>query len=167
MEHCGQGGQQQLAVHQQGVLAAEIIIRNNKELSRGVERALNVTVTALEVGATVAIALANQKVVMDKVDTVSKATSDLIAQTASRLKTQGVQIQKQAASATLDLNSLKNAFNDIQTAIDDLAKFRMDALPQMASTILELDKVSAQAEKAVKKLEDGNKSRPSIQIEAK
>lgn len=157
--------QQQLAVNQQGVLAAEIIIRNNKELSRGVNRALNVTVTALEVGATVAIALANQKIVMDKVETVSKATSDLIAGTASRLKTQGVQIQKQASSATLDMNSLKNAFADIQSAMEDLSTFRRNALPQMAGTILELDKLSKEAEKAVKKLEEGNKSKPTIQID--
>ena len=34
--------QQQLAVNQQGVLAMEIVIRNNKELIRGVNRALNV-----------------------------------------------------------------------------------------------------------------------------
>lgn len=157
--------QQQLAVNQQGVLAAEIIIRNNKELSRGVNRALNVTVTALEVGATVAIALANQKIVMDKVDTVSKATSDLIAGTASRLKTQGVQIQKQASSATLNMDSLKNAFADIQSAMEDLSTFRRNALPQMAGTILELDKLSKEAEKAVKKLEEGNKSKPTIQID--
>ncbi len=157
--------QQQLAVNQQGVLAAEIIIRNNKELSRGVNRALNVTVTALEVGATVAIALANQKIVMDKVDTVSKATSDLIAGTASRLKTQGVQIQKQASSATLNMDSLKNAFADISIAMDDLANFRRNALPQMASQILELDKMSKEAEKAVKKLDEGNKSKPTIQID--
>jgi len=157
--------QQQLAVNQQGVLAAEIIIRNNKELSRGVNRALNVTVTALEVGATVAIALANQKIVMDKVDTVSKATSDLIAGTASRLKTQGVQIQKQASSATLNMDSLKSAFADIQSAMDDLSTFRRNALPQMAGTILELDKLSKEAEKAVKRLEEGNKSKPTIQID--
>jgi len=147
------------------VLAAEIIIRNNKELSRGVNRALNVTVTALEVGATVAIALANQKIVMDKVDTVSKATSDLIAGTASRLKTQGVQIQKQASSATLNMDSLKSAFADIQSAMDDLSTFRRNALPQMAGTILELDKLSKEAEKAVKRLEEGNKSKPTIQID--
>ena len=53
--------QQQLAVNQQGVLAIEIIIRNNKELIKGVNRAINVTVNALNVAVTVALALANQK----------------------------------------------------------------------------------------------------------
>jgi len=157
--------QQQLAVNQQGVLASEIIIRNNKELARGVNRALNVTVTALEVGATVAMALANQKIVLDKVQSVSKTTSDLIAGTAARLKTQGVEIQKQASSAQLNIESLKSAFTDIRAAMDDVSNFRMNALPQMANTILELDKVSADAEKTIKKLEEGNRSKPAIKID--
>ncbi len=157
--------QQQLAVHQQGVLATEIIIRNNQELVRGVNRALNVTVTALEVGATVAMALANQQVVLDKVQSVSKTTSDLIAGTAARLKTQGAQIHKQASTAQLDIESLKSAFADIKTAMDDLSTFRVNALPAMANTILELDRISADAEAAIKRLEDGNSARPAIKIE--
>ena len=52
--------QQQLAVNQQGVLATELIIRNNRELIRGVDRALDVTVSALQVAVTVALALAHQ-----------------------------------------------------------------------------------------------------------
>jgi len=157
--------QQQLAVSQQGVIATEIIMRNNKELSRGVNRALNVTVTALETAATVALALANQKIVLDKVNSVSKTTSDLIAGTAARLKTQGTEIHKQATSAQLDLNSLKSAFADLKTAMDDVSTFRLNALPQMANTILELDKISADAEKSIAKMEEGNKSKPLIKLE--
>ncbi len=157
--------QQQLAVNQQGGLAAEIIIRNNKELGRGVNRALNVTVTALEVGATVAMALANQKIVLEKVESVSKTTSDLIAGTAARLKTQGTQIHNQASTAQLNIESLKSAFADIQTAMEDVSNFRVNALPQMANTIMELDKISASAEKAIQRMEEGNRAKPAIQIE--
>ena len=74
--------QQQLVVNQQGVLVTEGIIRNNKELVRGVNRTLHVTVSALNVGATLAIALANQKDVLEKVESVNKTTGDLIAGTA-------------------------------------------------------------------------------------
>jgi uncharacterized protein YaaN involved in tellurite resistance len=157
--------QQQMAVNQQGVLATEIIMRNNKELVRGVNRALNVTISALEVAVTVAMALANQKIVLDKIESVSKTTSDLIAGTASRLKTQGVDIHKQASSARLNLESLRSAFADINSAMEDISNFRIQALPQMASTILELDKISDQAEKAIVKMEEGNRAKPKIQIE--
>lgn len=158
--------QQQLAVHQQGVLATELIIRNNKELARGVNRALSVTVTALKVAATVAMALANQKIVLDKIAAVSQMTSDLIAGTAARLKTQGVQIQAQAASAQLDLNSLRSAFADINAAFEDLSKFRQNALPQMASTVLELDQITHKAEQSIQQMERAKHSQGEIKIDA-
>jgi uncharacterized protein YaaN involved in tellurite resistance len=128
--------QQQLAVSQQTVLATEIIIRNNKELTRGVDRALNVTISALETAASVAMALANQKIVLDKINSVNQTTSDLIQGTAARLKTQGVEIHKQASGAQLNLEALKSSFQDIKTAMQDVSTFRTNALPQMANTIL-------------------------------
>ncbi len=86
--------QQQLAVNQQGVLATAIIVRNNRELIRGVERALDVTISALQVAVAVALAVAHQKVVLDKVEALNRTTSDMIAGTAERLKTQGTQIHQ-------------------------------------------------------------------------
>ncbi len=156
--------QQQLAVNQQGVLASELIIRNNKELVRGVGRALNVTVNALQIAVTVALALENQKLVLDKLTSVNKTTSDLLAGTANRLKTQGVEIQKQAASTSLDMNSLKSAFADIQTALDDISTFRMQALPQMAASVVELDRLNNDVKKTIDKMEQGKRSAPSIEI---
>lgn len=156
--------QQQLAVNQQGVLASEIIIRNNKELIRGVNRALNVTVTALQVGGTVAIALAHQKDQLDKIEAVNKTTNDLITGTARRLKTQGAEIHKQAASSMLSMEALKTAFQDVRAALDDISQFRENALPQMAQTVLELERLSADQEKAIQKMETGNKAQPKISI---
>lgn len=148
--------QQQLAVNQQGVLASEVIIRNNRELVIGVNRALNVTVTALNTAATLQIALQHQKKVLQGVQAVTKTTNDLIAGTAEQLKTQGAQIQKQAAQATLDIDVLKKAFLDVQSALDDISSFRRDALPQMAQSIVDMDGVTGQMEKTINKLEKGN-----------
>ena len=148
--------QQQLAVNQQGVLAIELIIRNNRELMRGVGRALDVTVSALQVAVTVALALAHQKVVLDKVEAVNRTTSDLIAGTAERLKTQGTEIHKQAAGTMLDMDSLRSAFEDINIALDEISRYRREALPQMAGTILELDKLTAEGEASIARLEKGS-----------
>ena len=156
--------QQQLVVNQQGVLATEIVIRNNVELIRGVNRALNVTVSALQVAATVALALANQKIVLDKIESVNKTTSDLISGTAARLKTQGAAIHKQASSAQIDMEALKRAFVDLKAAMDDIATFRSKALPQMAKTVLELDQLSAEAGKAVSELQAAKRVAPELQI---
>ncbi len=157
--------QQQLAVNQQGVLAIEIIIRNNKELVKGVDRGVNVTVNALNVAVTVALALANQKVVLDKIEAVNKATNRLIAQTAAQLKTQGAAVHKQAGGAMLDMETLKQAFTDINTALDDISAFRQQALPQMAKNILEMDKLTTLTEAAVKRMEQGNRAAPVITLD--
>ncbi len=157
--------QQQLAVNQQGVLATELIIRNNKELIKGVDRAVNVTVSALTIAVTVALALANQKIVLDKVGAVNKTTNRLIEGTASHLRSQGVAIQKQATGAQLDIESLGKAFNDIRIALDDIAKFRQEALPAMAQNILKMESLSDAAEMQIRKMEQGNQVAPSISLD--
>lgn len=157
--------QQQMVVNQQGFLAIEMIIRNNKELIRGVTRALNVTMSALQVAVTLALALANQKIVLDKVQSVNETTNNLIAGTAKRLKEQGAEIHKQAASTQLDLAVLKEAFTDIRAALDDVSKFRQEALPKMAQTIIELNEMTVTQGKAIQDLEDGNKVSKSFTID--
>lgn len=147
--------QQQLAVNQQGVLAIEIIIRNNRELIRGVDRALDVTISALQVAVTVALALAHQKIVLDKIEAINTTTSAMIAGTAERLKTQGAQIHQQASSTMLDMEALKGAFADIDAALDEISRYRSEALPTMAKTIVELDALTADTEAAIQQMESG------------
>jgi uncharacterized protein YaaN involved in tellurite resistance len=157
--------QQQLAVNQQGFIAIEMIIRNNKELIRGVNRALNVTMSALQVAATLALALANQRIVLEKVESVNVTTNKLIAGSAKRLKEQGAEIHKQASSTQLDMNVLKQSFADIRSALDDISKFRRDALPKMAQTIVELNNMTEEQDKAIEDLEKGNRVAAAFQIE--
>ena len=154
--------QQQLAVNQQGVLAMEIIIRNNRELIRGVDRAIDVTISALQVAVTVALALAHQKIVLDKIEAINTTTSAMIAGTAERLKTQGTQIHQQASSTMLDMESLRAAFADIDTALDEISKYRREALPTMAGTILELDALTAESEAAIERMEQGRSASAEI-----
>lgn len=145
--------QQQLLVNQQGFLTVEMIVRNNKELIRGVSRALNVTVSALQVAVTLALALANQKIVLEKVQAISAATSELIAGTAARLKTQGAEIHKQASATQLDMESLKQAFGDVRDALDDISRYRREALPKMAERIVTMDKLAEESEQTIRKME--------------
>lgn len=147
--------QQQLAVNQQGVLAIEILIRNNRELIRGVDRAIDVTISALQVAVTVALALAHQKIVLDKIEAINTTTSAMIAGTAQRLRTQGTQIHQQASSTMLDMDALKSAFADIDAALDEISRYRREALPAMAGTILELDQLTAETEQAIENMERG------------
>lgn len=80
--------QQMLVVNQQGIMAIEVVMRNNKELIRGVDRARNVTIAALRVSITVASALYNQKIVLKKIEMLNETTNNLISSTSKMLKDQ-------------------------------------------------------------------------------
>lgn len=127
--------QQQQAVCRQGILAIELIIRNNRELVRGVDRALNVTLSALRVAVNVALALTNQKLVLDHIDALNDTTNQMIAETASALRRQGTDIQKRAVSAQLNIETLEQAFEEMQSALDEVSNYRRDALPTLQAQI--------------------------------
>jgi uncharacterized protein YaaN involved in tellurite resistance len=149
--------QQQLIVNQQGIMAIDLILRNNVELMRGVDRATNVTVSALQVAVTLALALANQRVTLEKVLAVNETTDKLIAQTAQTLRTQGAEIHKMASGTSLNIETLKQAFADIRAALDDVSRFRQEALPKMADAIVELDKLSEEAGRTIENMDNARK----------
>jgi uncharacterized protein YaaN involved in tellurite resistance len=157
--------QQQLLVNQQGYLTIEMIVRNNQELIRGVNRALNVTVGALQVAVTLALALVNQRIVLEKVQVLSNATSKLIAGSAARLKQQGAEIHKQASGTQLNLDDLRQAFSDVRHALDDIATYRQQALPKMAENILEMDRLADESEQTIAKMEHARKAAQDFPIE--
>ena len=157
--------EQQLLVNQQGVIAIEVVIRNNKELIKGVDRAINVTVNALSVAVTVALALANQKIVLNKIKLVNDTTNNLIAYTAKELRTVGTEIHKQASTLSLDLGTLKQAFTDFNAAMQDISNFRREALPNMAKAILEMDDLASKSEQTIQRMELGNQAAPQMLLD--
>ncbi|MBB3184895.1 uncharacterized protein YaaN involved in tellurite resistance [Halomonas fontilapidosi] len=150
--------QQQQAVSQQGILALEVIIRNNRELMRGVDRAINVTVSALTVAATVALAIANQRLVLDRVEALNATTSEMIGGTARALRQQGVDIQQRASSAMLDMQALEQAFDEVMGAIDDLSRYRQEALPRLDDQIDRLATLAGRGSEAIGRLHRGREA---------
>jgi uncharacterized protein YaaN involved in tellurite resistance len=148
--------QQLQTVSQQGIVAMEVIQRNNRELIRGVDRAKNVTVNALRIAITVASALYNQKVTLEKIQAVNATTENLIAQTSKMLKEQGAEIQKQAVSSTISIDVLKQAFNDVLQSLDEINKYKKDALPKMRDTINQFKELTDKGEEQIQKLEKGS-----------
>ncbi len=145
--------QQVQVVDQQGIVAMEIIRRNNRELIRSVERAQNVTVTALRTAVTVAGALYNQKIVLEKVNALNETTNSMIESTSRMLHEQGTEIQRQATEASISPDTLRNAYNETMAALDDLSKYRRDALPRMRDTIETFRDLAEQGEAQIAKLE--------------
>ena len=146
--------QQLLVVNQQGIVAMEVIRRNNLELIRAVDRAQSVTVSSLRVAVTVAGALYNQKIVLDKVKALNATTESMIASTSRMLKEQGTEIQRQATEATVSPETLKQAFADALGALDDISTYKQEALPRIAQTIQEFKQIAEKGEVRLKQMED-------------
>ncbi|MBD3108297.1 toxic anion resistance protein [Bacillus sp. AGMB 02131] len=149
--------QQMLVVNQQGIMAFEVVIRNNKELIRGVDRAKTVTISALKIAVTVASALYNQKIVLEKIEALNKTTNAIIAGTSKMLKEQGVAIQKQAMETTISVDTLKEAFTDVLSALDSISSYKQEALPKMRQTIEQFKELAETGEQQIQRLEKGAK----------
>lgn len=147
--------QQLLVVNQQGIIAMEVIRKNNLELIRAVERSKTVTVSALRVAVTVAGALYNQKIVLEKVEMLNETTNNMIAATSRMLKDQGASIQKQAVEANISVDTLRQAFADTLSALDDISSYKEKALPQMAQTIRDFRAIAEEGEARLQSLEKG------------
>jgi len=148
--------QQMIAVNQQGILAIEVIRRNNRELMRGVDRAKTVTVSALRTAVIVAGALYNQKIVLKKIQVLNETTNNLIAGTSKMLKDQGAAIQQQAMEASVSVETLQNAYSDVIAALDAISNYKREALPKMKLTVDQFRELAAKGEKEIERLEKGN-----------
>ena len=149
----------QLAVSIQGYLAIDIIIKNNVELTKGVDRATTTTVSALRTAVIVAQALANQKLVLDQIGALNTTTSNMIASTSKMLADQSATIQEQAASSTVGIEQLQEAFTNIYATMDSISDFKHRALDSMSQTIgvlqTETTKASEYVERARRTNTDG------------
>lgn len=149
--------QQLLTVNQQGIVSMNIVRRNNLELIRAVDRAENVTVSALRVAVTVAGALYNQRIVLDKVNTLNASTNEMISATSRMLKEQGAEIQKNATEANISTDTLKASFADTIQALEDISNYKQAALPRIKQTIADFQEISAEGQRYIDRLEERDK----------
>lgn len=145
--------QQIQLVDQQGIIAMELIRKNNAELIRSVNRAQNVTVTALRTAVTVAGALYNQKIVLEKVNALNTVTNQMLESTSKMLHQQGAEIQRQASETAISAESLKVAFDETFAALEDISKYKQEALPRMRETIESFKEMAAVGEQRITEME--------------
>ncbi len=135
----------QMAVTVQGYLALDLVKKNNIELVKGVDRASTTTVAALRTAVTVAQALTSQKLVLEQITALNTTTANVIDSTGSMLKHQTGEIHKQAASATIPLETLQRAFQNIYDTMDTIDRFKVEALGNMKQTV---DVLTSEVEKS-------------------
>ncbi|MFC0204081.1 toxic anion resistance protein [Novosphingobium soli] len=129
----------QMAVSVQGYLALDLVKKNNVELVKGVDRASTTTVGALRTAVTVAQAMANQKLVLDQVTALNTTTARIIDGTGQMLKDNTARIHEQAANATIPLETLSRAFQNIYDTMDSIDTFKLKALDSMKQTVTALE----------------------------
>ncbi len=151
----------QLAVSIQGYLAIDVIRKNNIELIKGVDRATTTTVSALRTAVIVAQALANQKLVLDQITALNTTTTNMIESTSRLLADQSVTIQQQAASASIGIEQLQTAFQNIYSAMDSIDTFKSSALASMTETI---NTLSDEVNKSQAYLARASKSETNVEL---
>jgi uncharacterized protein YaaN involved in tellurite resistance len=158
----------QLAVSIQSYLAIDIIIKNNVELMKGVDRASTTTISALRTAVVVAQALGNQKLVLDQIQALNTTTTAMIQRTSEMLKENSAQIQEQAASSTIGLAELQAAFANIYQTMDSIDQFKVKALDTMSQTIGTLETEVAKSRAYLDRVAKSNdiaESAPKISID--
>jgi uncharacterized protein YaaN involved in tellurite resistance len=135
----------QMAVTVQGYLALDLVKKNNIELVKGVDRASTTTVAALRTAVTVAQALTDQKLVLQQITALNTTTANIIDSTSELLRTQTGQIHEQAASATIPIETLQRAFDNIYQTMDAVDEFKGKALVSMKTTV---DALSSELDKS-------------------
>ncbi len=125
----------QMAVSVQGYLALDLVKKNNVELVKGVDRAGTTTVSALRTAVTVAEAMTNQRLVLQQITSLNETTAGIIDSTSTMLRDQTGKIHQQAASSTIPLETLQRAFQNIYDTMDEVDRFKLEALSSMKQTV--------------------------------
>lgn len=117
-------------VKEQTIAAFEIIRRNNKYIIENIDRIKNVTLACLDTAVMVAKSLYNQKLVLNKINSL-KTSSEVLGSTAKILKSNEVKSQ----------DTLKSAFDDVLKLIKDVDSQNKKSIPENKDKIIELRKI--------------------------
>ncbi|WP_073706777.1 toxic anion resistance protein [Glutamicibacter sp. 0426] len=153
----------QLAVSVQGYLALDVVKKNNSELIKGVDRALDTTLAALRVAVIVAQALAQQKIVLAQIDALNSTTSDIIVSTSELLRSQGTAIHMNATRATVDPNKLQQAFDNVYQAMDEIDRYKIESAQSMKQTVQTLEGQVLRAQRQIERSHAADASTSAVE----
>jgi uncharacterized protein YaaN involved in tellurite resistance len=142
-----------LIVTQEGFLSNDFIINTNWELIDNISNVKVVTKRALEIGVSMLVALENQKNVIEAVEKTKEATNELIVGNAKRMNEQGTQIYEKAGKATLSIESLKEAFLNIDEAMNKINTLKAEALKQAKEEVSAMKEISHKLEMKINEVQ--------------
>ena len=152
------------AVYQQAWVTSEFIIKTNEELVRGVDRALKHTMVALGVASSLAIALARQKRVIVALQSAKQVTEKMIQDISDRLLEQGTAIMQQASEPYIQVEVMKNAFSKTLQAMDEVSRYRAEAITSMKTGIDEMRTMTNEMDDNLTRIEKGQQAREQFKV---
>lgn len=154
-----------LVVTQEGFLSSDFVINTNWELIDNISNVKVVTKRALEIGVAMLVALENQKNVLNAVEQTKSVANELIVDNAKRLNHQASEIYAQAGTATLSIDTLKEAFAHIDEAMNKIDSFKSEALAKTREEISQLKVVTQQLDEKIKEAEKIEKTKIAISLD--
>lgn len=145
--------QKMIAVNHQSIIAMEVVRRNNNELIIGVDEAVNVTMSALRTAVTVAQALYNQRIVLQKIKAINETTNSIIVGTSKMLKEQSGEIHSELTEGGVTVDALKEAFDNIFETVEKVSEYKQKALPVLKMQIEQFRMLADRSEAEIRNLE--------------
>ena len=142
-----------LIVTQEGFLSSDLIINTNWELIDNISNVRVVTKRALEIGIAMLVAIENQKNVLDAVEQTKKVTNEMILGNAQRMNTQATQIYADAGKGTITIETLQEAFNQIDEAMSKINTFKSEAVNKIKDEVGTLKTITHKLEDKIKEAE--------------
>lgn len=124
----------QLAVSIQGYQSLDLIQTNNIELIKGIERASTTTVAALKTAMAVAEALNMQKLVLDRIGTLNRATATAMDATGRSLRALDGGAAPAPSDAAGHVAALSQAFQSVSQTVDTIDSYRLRAVDSLKAT---------------------------------
>ena len=110
----------QMAVSQQSFTMLSMIETNNLDLVKGIDRASSTTIAALQTAVVAAQTLANQSLVLNRIDGVRSAANSLIGRASSATAQENARIDLSSTEAARQVASLRSALEDVAISVDSL-----------------------------------------------
>lgn len=123
---------QMIIVKQQSIMALQIIIRNNKEIMRNIDRVNNITINALNTAVLVAKTIYNQRIVLNVLNNIDNGAQNIINQFEDEISIEKID------SKTNGKMLLQSAFDNAIEVFGDVDKENKIAFPENEKKIIEL-----------------------------
>lgn len=130
-------------VNTQFFVSIDMTIQNNDHLSDATTRTVTVTRSLLTVGLAIQAALANQKRIMDAVKETQEYTADMLTANAAAIKQQTAEIGDMYKNPVLALDKVKQAYDDLMGAMDQMDEIRRTGTEQARAGITQLNEMTA------------------------